>query len=107
MSSQEWAFQLFVVDQAADHSQRAVADLRRVFDQFLSDAYQLEVIDLRDRPELAAKEQLIVIPAVIRKVPKPEKRLTGSFSDQARVVAAFGLASITPTPSAEGRSSDG
>ncbi|MFA5860981.1 MAG: circadian clock KaiB family protein [Candidatus Thermoplasmatota archaeon] len=99
-----WEFQVFVVGRAAPHSQRAVLNLQRILDRHLRGGYDLKVIDLREQPELAAQEQLIVIPAVVRKHPPPSVRLTGDFSDEARVIGAFGLeATPTASPSAEGK----
>lgn len=93
-----WSFRVFVVERMATHSERAIADLRRALDAHLPEGYQLEVIDLREHPELARKEQLIVLPAAIREHPQPHVRLTGNFSDEARVVATFGLASASQVP---------
>lgn len=86
-----WTFHVFVVGRAAPHSRRAVLNLRRVLDLYLSGRYELEVFDLEEKPELAAKERLIVIPTVVRRHPDPPVRLTGDFSNEPRVVAAFGL----------------
>jgi circadian clock protein KaiB len=85
------SFQLFVIDLTAVHTERAIADLRKALDAHLPQGYHLEVVDLREHPERAAEEQLIVLPAVIRKQPEPQVRLTGSFADDARVAQAFGL----------------
>lgn len=87
----EWAFEAFVIDRSAAHSERAIAELRMALDHHLRDRYHLEVIDLREHPERAAPEQLLVLPAVIRRRPQPELRLTGSFADEARIARAFGF----------------
>lgn len=86
-----WTFHVFVAGRTNPHSKRAVLNLRNVLDHYLPGGYELEVFDLKEQPELAAKEQLIVIPAVVRKSPDPPVRLTGDFSNESRVVAAFGL----------------
>lgn len=86
-----WEFHVFVVGRSAPHSARAILNLRRIFERHLRGRYVLQVIDLRDQPGLAVEEQLIVIPAVVRKRPEPHIRVTGDFSDEARVVGAFGI----------------
>lgn len=86
-----WSFRIFVVGRTATHSSRAIKDVRRALDHHIPNGYHFEVVDLQEQPEMAAREQLIVLPSVIRKSPAPEVRLTGSFSDEARVAQAFGL----------------
>ena len=98
-----WKFRMFIVGRDAPHSEQAIRNLRRVLDRHLAGQYGIDVIDLRDHPELAAQEQLIVIPAVIRQDPKPPVRVTGDFSDEAHLISAFGLKDALDAPSpAEG-----
>jgi len=96
MPTKKWAFDVFVIERTAPHSARAVADLRQALDHHIPGGYRLEVIDLREHPEAAIKEQLIVLPAAIRKRPEPQVRLAGSFADEAQVAKAFGLDSLSP-----------
>jgi circadian clock protein KaiB len=76
---------------ATARSTRAIANLRQICEQHLSDRYDLEVIDLYQRPELAAGEQLIAAPTLIKRLPLPLRRLVGDLSDQQRVMAGLDL----------------
>jgi circadian clock protein KaiB len=76
---------------ATVRSTRAIANLRQFCEEHLSDRYDLEVIDLYQRPELAAGEQLIAAPTLIKRLPLPLRRLVGDLSDQQRVMAGLDL----------------
>ena len=90
-----FVLQLYVTGATA-RSTRAIANLRRFCEQHLSDRYELEVIDLYQRPELAAGEQLIAAPTLIKRLPLPLRRLVGDLSDQQRVMAGLDL-HVQPT----------
>jgi circadian clock protein KaiB len=83
-------FSLFVVAGSAA-SRHAVANARRLCDEFLPGRYELEVIDLVERPEVASELQIIASPTLIRSSPEPPVRLIGDLSDRVSVVSALGL----------------
>jgi circadian clock protein KaiB len=76
---------------ATARSTRAIANLRQFCEQHLSDRYELEVIDLYQQPELAAGEQLIAAPTLIKRLPLPLRRLVGDLSNQQRMMAGLDL----------------
>jgi circadian clock protein KaiB len=85
-----YALVLFVVA-GSQASRRAVANLRAICEELLEDRYTLEVIDLRERPELAAERNIIVAPTFIKERPPPVVRLIGDLSDREQVLAALDL----------------
>lgn len=76
---------------ASARSTRAIVNLRQLCEAHLSDRYELEVIDLYQRPELAAGEQLVAAPTLIKRLPLPLRRLVGDLSNQQRVMAGLDL----------------
>ena len=54
-------------------------------------AYQLEVIDLYQQPHLALSEQLVALPAVVKRLPPPARMVVGDMSDPVRVMAGLKL----------------
>ena len=70
---------------------RAVENLRRLCDEKLVGRYKLEVIDLYQQPELAAREQLIAAPTLVKSLPLPCKRMVGDLSDRSRLLAGLGI----------------
>jgi circadian clock protein KaiB len=91
---------LYVTSGSA-RSQVAESNLRRLPGAD-SPEWRLEVIDLRLHPELAAQDQIIAIPTLVRALPKPTLRIVGDLSDSRRVLRCLGLvASAVPvTPGA-------
>jgi circadian clock protein KaiB len=76
-------------------STRAIANLREVCEQHLSDRYELEVVDVYQQPELAAREQLVAVPTLIRRLPLPLRRLVGDLSNRQQVLAGLDLSVIS------------
>ena len=70
-------------------SVRAVESIRWLCEEHLAGKYDLEVVDLYQQPELAAREQLVAAPTLIRKLPLPLRRLVGDLSDRQRVLAGL------------------
>jgi circadian clock protein KaiB len=64
-------------------SQQALANLKRICEEYLEGQYQLEVIDLYQQPELAARHQIVATPTLLKDFPPPVRRLVGNLSDKA------------------------
>lgn len=67
----------------------AISRLKAVCEQHLSGRYDLEVIDIYQRPELARKAQIIAMPTLVRELPSPVRKLIGDLSDQERILAGL------------------
>lgn len=85
-------FRLYVVGNTRQ-SNRAIVNLRRLFDEHLPDRHRLEIINLRERPELAAADQIIAAPALVKLSPPPLRRFIGDMSDSPKILAGLGLPS--------------
>jgi len=84
-----WALRLYVVGQTP-RSVTAVVNLRQFCERYLGETpYEIEVIDLLLNPELAQIDQIVVIPTLIRLLPKPTRKLFGDLSDTERVLAGL------------------
>ena len=73
---------------------RSAASIRNVRDlceKFLYGRFDLKVIDLYQRPELAREEQVIATPTLIKRFPLPSRRLVGDLSDIKKVLLALDL----------------
>jgi circadian clock protein KaiB len=70
-------------------STRAITNLRHLCDQYLPDRYELEVVDIYQQPELAAREQLVALPTLVKRQPLPLRRLVGDLSNRQRVLAGL------------------
>lgn len=72
-------------------SSRAVANLKAICESHLQGRYELEVVDLYQRAELARGRQIIVAPTLVKQLPLPVRRLIGDLSDTRRVLLALNL----------------
>ncbi|HZO13040.1 MAG TPA: circadian clock KaiB family protein, partial [Polyangiaceae bacterium] len=70
----EWELRLYVAGQSKK-SLEALANLRKICDEHLAGKYVIEVIDLLEHPQLAAGDQIIAIPTLVRKLPTPMKKI--------------------------------
>jgi circadian clock protein KaiB len=77
-------------------SKRAVENIRKLCERHLKGRYDLEVVDVYQQPELAAREQLYAAPTLIKKLPLPLRRLVGDMSDHDRVLAGLDLQPDSP-----------
>src|SRR3954453_15577295 len=68
------------------HSTRAVANLKAICEEHLAGRYDLDVIDLYQQPALARGEQILAAPTLIKKLPRPLRRLVGDLSWTDRVL---------------------
>lgn len=72
-------------------SVRAIQNVRRICDEHLKGAYELEVVDLYKNLPLARGDQIIAAPTLIKRLPHPLRRLIGDMSDEARVLVGLDL----------------
>jgi circadian clock protein KaiB len=72
-------------------SVRAVANVKKICEDHLEGRYELEVIDLYQRPTLAEGEQISAAPTLIKKLPPPLRRIIGDMSNSDRVLVGLDL----------------
>lgn len=88
----EWFVLRLYVTGTTARSLRAIENLRWLCDEYLADRYDLEIVDVYQQPEAAAREQLLAAPTLIKKRPLPLRRLVGDLSDRERVLVGLDLA---------------
>lgn len=54
----------------------------------------IEIIDLLKSPELAEHDQIFAIPTLVRKVPKPLRKIIGDLSDKEKVLTGLNIRPI-------------
>jgi len=87
---ERWTLRLYVAGQT-ERSLRAVANMEKICSTQLQGRYRLEVIDLRQQPQLAQGEQIVAVPTLIRRLPEPLRMLIGDMSDCDRVLIGLDL----------------
>ena len=79
---------LYVTGQSPN-SIRAIENLRRVCEEHMPGRYQIEVVDLLENPRLAADDQILAVPTVVRKLPVPIRKIVGDLSDTDRLLVGL------------------
>ncbi|MBS1197915.1 MAG: circadian clock protein KaiB [Proteobacteria bacterium] len=69
----------------------AFANLKKICEEHLAGRYQLEVVDLLEKPQLAQGDQILAIPTLVRKLPEPVRKIIGDLSDTERVLIGLDL----------------
>lgn len=76
---------------ATSRSRRAIMNLDDICKQYLKGHYDLEIIDVFQKPTLAKDEQIIAAPTLIRKLPLPIRRIVGDLSNREAVLLGLDL----------------
>jgi len=85
-----WNLRLYVAGQSPK-SLRAFTNLKKFCETHLGGKYTIEVIDLLKDPQLAAGDQILAIPTLVRKLPSPIKQIIGDLSNEERTLVGFDL----------------
>jgi circadian clock protein KaiB len=87
---EQWHLRLYVAGQSPK-SLEAFANLVRICDSHLASRHEIEIVDLLKNPQLAAGDDIVAIPTLVRKEPAPVRKIVGDLSDPARVLAGLQL----------------
>jgi circadian clock protein KaiB len=89
-ATSEFRLRLYVAGQTPK-SLAAIANLKRICEEHLAGRYTIEVIDLLVTPQLAAGDQIVALPTLVRRLPPPLKRVIGNLADAERVLVGLDL----------------
>ena len=89
-SEEKWELRLYTAGQTPK-SLTAFANLKRMCEEHLKGRYSIEVIDLTRNPQLAAGDQIVAIPTLVRKLPEPLRRIVGDLRDTERTLVGLQL----------------
>jgi circadian clock protein KaiB len=90
--TQHWYLRLYVAGQSPK-SLKAFANLTRLCEEYLPSRYEIEIVDLIANPRLAAGDEIIAIPTLVRRLPEPMRKIIGDLSDTDRVLVGLQLRS--------------
>ena len=88
-----WKLRLYVAGQTPK-SVRAFANLKVLCEEHLKGRYQIEVIDLRENPQLARGDQIVAIPTLVRRLPPPLRTFIGDLSNSVRLLVGLDLGKV-------------
>lgn len=89
-AQESWQLRLYV----AGMTPRAVAafdNLKKLCEEHLPGCYEIEIVDLLETPRLAAGDQIVAVPTLVRRLPPPMKKIIGDLSNEERVLVGLDL----------------
>ncbi|MBV9485876.1 MAG: circadian clock KaiB family protein [Frankiaceae bacterium] len=85
-----WLLKLYVAGKTPK-SITAFSNLKRICEEHLAGRYDIEVIDLLEQPQLAAGDQILAVPTLVRHLPEPLTKIIGDLSNTERVLVGLQL----------------
>lgn len=70
-------------------SQLAFANLKKFCDDHLAGRFEIEVVNLAESPALARDDDILAIPTLVRRLPKPLRKVIGDLSDTESVLVGL------------------
>lgn len=89
-----WELRLYVAGQTPK-SVAALANLRRICEEYMPGQYRIELIDLVENPRLAQGDQILAIPTLVRSLPEPIRKIIGDLSNTERVLVGLDVRSAS------------
>ena len=90
LATPNYLFRLYVSG-SSSRSATAVANVRRICEQYLAGHYELEVVDVYQQPAETKSAQVIVVPTLIKEFPLPPKRFVGDMSNTEKIIVGLRL----------------
>ena len=69
----------------------SIRNLKTILDEFLPGRFDLEVVDIYQRPERAREAQIIAAPTLVKSLPQPVRKLIGDLSNRKAVLLSLDL----------------
>jgi circadian clock protein KaiB len=75
-------------------SMAALTNLKRVCREHGPGKYKIEVIDLLKKPQLASGDQILAVPTLVRRLPRPIRKIIGDLSNKEKLLIGLDLQPI-------------
>ncbi len=69
----------------------AIENVREILDSYLTNNFNLEVIDIYQQRQLLKDMDIIAVPTLVRTEPKPEVRIIGDMLDKKEILKVLEL----------------
>jgi circadian clock protein KaiB len=70
----------------------ALANLKQVCEERVPGKYEIEVIDLLKKPQLASGDQILAVPTLVRSLPQPIRKIIGDLSNKEKLLIGLDIA---------------
>lgn len=88
--TEKFELRLYIAGQTPN-SIAAIRNINKLCKEHLDGKYSIEVIDLLVTPQLAAGDQIVAIPTLVRKIPKPIRKIIGDLSNEEKVLVGLDI----------------
>ena len=89
-ANDKYILRLYIAGQTTN-AVTALNNLKTICEEQLKGKYHIEVIDLLKNPQLGRHDQILAIPTLMRKLPKPVRMIIGNLSNTERVLVGLDL----------------
>jgi len=96
-ANEQYLLRLYVSG-VTERSRRSILNINAVCKENLQGRYDLEVIDIHQKPSLAVDEQIVATPTLIKLLPLPLRRIVGDLSDRDGVLFGLDIKKTTNRP---------
>jgi circadian clock protein KaiB len=98
-TSDRFLLKLYVAGKST-RAETAISNLRQLCENELRGQYELEIIDVLERPDLAEDARILATPTLIKQLPPPLRRVIGDLSDREKLLLGLEVKPAGPiTPS--------
>ena len=96
VKEETWELWLYIAGQTPK-SILALENITKYSKEHLREKYIIEVIDLLKSPQLAEDDEIFAIPTLVRRTPKPLRKIIGDLSDKEKVLIGLNIRPIAVT----------
>jgi len=89
-AGEKYVLRLYVTGMTR-RSLHAITNIKSICEKHLKGRYDLEIIDIYQRPSLAEGEQIIATPTLIKKLPLPLRRFIGDMTSTEKILLGLDL----------------
>lgn len=93
MDKNKYILKLYITGHTP-RSQQALRNIRLICENELQHAYDLDVIDVLEQPQLAENQKIIATPTLIKELPLPLRRIIGDLSQRESVLLGLDLVNL-------------
>ncbi len=90
LRAKEWELRLYIAGNTP-RAIKAFENLKQVCEGHLAGRYHIQVIDLLKEPTLAKGDQIVAVPALVRRLPEPVRKIIGDLSNTERVLVGLDI----------------
>ena len=90
-----WNLRLYILGETP-RSIVALANLKKICEQYLPGQYRIEVVDVRNDEKKASQDHIVAVPTVVRRLPPPIRQVIGDLSKTDDVLVGLEVLPVTP-----------